>query len=321
MSQKMQNQMPYIQSFKYAFFFISINYNMLIEIERKKEYSTHLINILVPHIYDGICSIYQDAKTMSKNENTIITFQHFLRRCPNWANELVEIETKRIKKSSLNGDILDNLLKAVIKSNIRTLSDFNYNSDQLEEINKFYDSISLCNFVHKCYIQTCRTFYNYADLFYTLFCDTNVSSIEKKKTQREIITLIKESIEISIKDMLPFKLILDDYLIDNINISLEKKSNSPHITNHIVQSHTVTHNETAPPILDDSPTSSQSDDLIIPNQKDNEHVNDNPTMLSPNMFTQNNNPYEDVYIFNSKKEDEEYENSEAKRVSFFEKYI
>ena len=99
-------------------------------------------------------------------------------------------ETIRIKAAS-KCDFLHNLLKAVIKANIILLS-----NSRLEEINieKKYLDIPLDKFIHRCYIECARQFYNAPYLFYH-----DIRPIERKKHQRECYDIIKLSIKEAIR--------------------------------------------------------------------------------------------------------------------------
>lgn len=188
-------------------------------VETKNEYTIQLINILSPHIFEGFESIYAESKKIIKKgeEKKILkAFQQFIKRVPSWNSNLIENETVRIKAAS-RCDFLHNLLKAVIKANIILLS-----NSRLEEINieKKYLDIPLEKFVHRCYIECARQFYNAPYLFYH-----DIRPIERKKHQRECYDIIKQSIKEAIRKMLPVNHILDKYLgakIEPVLIEVDK---------------------------------------------------------------------------------------------------
>jgi len=84
-------------------------------VETKKEYTIHLINSLTPLIYEGIASIYDDTKNNATEGEELKLFQSLLRKIPSWNNHLIEQETNRIIKLSQKDDIIEDLIKAVIK--------------------------------------------------------------------------------------------------------------------------------------------------------------------------------------------------------------
>ena len=91
-------------------------------VETKTEYTYQLINIITPYLYEGFKSIYEEAKKISKKGEELKVFQTCLRRIPSWSADTIKAETKRISTDSNCSDILDDLLKAVIKANIMILT-------------------------------------------------------------------------------------------------------------------------------------------------------------------------------------------------------
>ena len=188
-------------------------------VETKNEYTIQLVNILSPHIFEGFESIYLESRKIIKKgeENKILkAFQQFIKRIPQWNNNLIETETKRIAASS-RCDFLDNLLKAVIKSNIILLTNNNIKNEDIDK--KFLD-IPLSKFIHKCYIECARQFYTSPYLFFH-----DVKPIDKKRNQRDCNDLIKSSIKEAIRKMLPVQHILSKYLGSEIitgNVEIDK---------------------------------------------------------------------------------------------------
>lgn len=188
-------------------------------VEAKKEFTIQLVNTLSPLIYEGFNSIYNEARKLSKKNNTILkTFQSFLKKIPKWEVEMVDQETVRIITAiDTNFDIV-NLLKAIVKSNIEILI---YEGTKTTVEKQLYDEIKLSDFVHRVYIECAREFWNNPYLLYHVY-----EPIDLKRNQRESINIIKECIRESIRKMLPRKYILDKYLGDqkeeeNINENFE----------------------------------------------------------------------------------------------------
>ena len=77
--------------------------------QAKMEYTNQLIDILTPHLFDGIQSIYNEAKTInnvSRSQTITFLFREFLEKVPSWSNVILETETERIIQIS-NCDWLD----------------------------------------------------------------------------------------------------------------------------------------------------------------------------------------------------------------------
>ena len=72
--------------------------------DSKNEWCVRLINVLTPLVIEGIQSIFKEACTLcetnDEDEKYLMTFQNFLTRIPNWNNELIQVECKRIIETS-----------------------------------------------------------------------------------------------------------------------------------------------------------------------------------------------------------------------------
>ena len=184
-----------------------MNINLLVEL--KKEYTIQLLNILDPIIYDGLISIYQQAKKTQENDTILKTFQNFLKRIPKWNDSLLTKEYERIISKTTHIPWFIDLIKAVIKANINILAV----SDVSEEL---YRDINIINFIHSVYIECAREFWLDPYLFYHK--NTN---IDQKRNTMKIFETIKISIENAIRRTLPMKIILNEYLGKEENMSKE----------------------------------------------------------------------------------------------------
>jgi hypothetical protein len=183
------------------------------------KYTTYLVSKLTPLIYEGMVSLYEDSIHIheqivgkSKNDPNVKSpgvlkiFQTNLRAVPNFNQQMIEAETNRIKVKSGCTDYFDNLIKAVIKSNVMLLA-YPANQRQAEERYGEYFRISTGKFVHNCYISCARVAYDNADLFLS-----DLSPIEQKKNQRELMYLLDKAINNAICDMVPLELTLDEFV-------------------------------------------------------------------------------------------------------------
>ena len=67
--------------------------------QAKMEYTSQLIDVLTPQLFDGIKSIYDEAITMNrvnKSQSLLSLFRSYLEKVPSWSNEIIENETDRI---------------------------------------------------------------------------------------------------------------------------------------------------------------------------------------------------------------------------------
>ena len=190
-------------------------------VETKKEYTIQLINILSPHIYEGVGSIYNQAKKISKSDNVLKNFQTFLSKIPKWDNESINIETERIKRKIKVSISIEDLLKATIKSNIIILTHIPFSQNNPEINSNFYDNIQISDLIHKIYIETARELWNNPYLFYH-----NYPHFELKKNQRDSMILIKKSIEEAIRKIIPLNFVLKEYLGNDISKKVNKIKNT-----------------------------------------------------------------------------------------------
>ena len=175
-------------------------------VDTKKEFSCILISYLYPEITRGINSIYFHCKKISNenNKDVLVMFQQMLLEIPKWNKSIINKETNRIKS---NMNYIDDLLTAVFISNTRLLCSIKSSQKKIKlKIPK------LEIFIHKCYIQCARDFYETLYLF-----DENNNKLTIQKNKKQIEYLIKNSIETVIRNFLPIKTILTDYLETNLS--------------------------------------------------------------------------------------------------------
>jgi hypothetical protein len=183
-------------------------------VETKNEYTTHLINILTPLIFEGLQSIYKEAQDIAGTDNVLKIFQSFLKRIPKWNQSIIEKETERIINSSHSYGWLNDLIKATLKANLIVLI-FNPTIKTQNRIdNSFYQNININDFIHKVYIECARDIWNNPYLLYH-----NYPPIEIKRNQRDCINIIKDCIRESIRKLLPVKHILQIYLGEEMELN------------------------------------------------------------------------------------------------------
>jgi hypothetical protein len=173
-------------------------------VETKAEYTSQLINIISPFIYDGIQSLYDEALKVSKENEELKIFQSFLKKIPSWNPLILDSEITRIFNESDCADLLPQLLNAVIKSNIMVLTN---TPPEKKYTIKLPKDIDFKKFIHCAYIETAKTIYNNPYLFYHKY-----SLYDIKKNQRDAQDNIKIAINEAIRKLLPLQYILNEYL-------------------------------------------------------------------------------------------------------------
>ena len=179
-------------------------------LEVKHEYSRQLCNLLVPVMYEGIHSIYNEA-TKNKKDTPMKIFQILLSRIPQWNQHIITNEYQRILNKT-QCDFIADLITAVFISHAKILSSVKSKKKSktlnLKVPNGDY-------FIHKAYIECARYFWKNP----YLFCD-NISTIEYQRNMREAESVIEQSINETVRKLLPVKNILQQY------IHLEESSSS-----------------------------------------------------------------------------------------------
>jgi hypothetical protein len=181
--------------------------NVGVLIDAKEEYTKQLISILKSCIYQGIKSIYMDAKDICHQDNTpdnvLMIFQDLLSRIPKWSQDIINKEFERISNVS-KCDYIDDLLKVVYVSHIKILTVI-HKAKSNKKLSLKVPSGS--HFIHLCYIECAREFWK--DPY--LFSDRG-SKFEQQKNMRDSENMISECISETIRKQLPVRNILKDFL-------------------------------------------------------------------------------------------------------------
>jgi hypothetical protein len=200
-------------------------------VDIKNELSTHLTDILVPLLYEGILSLYNNAEERNKKfellaqqqtiqvPGVIKLFKAFLKGIPQLSSQSVEEETNRIRTLSNCADFFDNLIKAVIKSYIILLT-YNVTGKTCNLVNdKYHERININDFIHKCYIACSKIFYDNPELFWTEHTEQLM-----KLYKNSAYKYIKQAIVDAIHQTLPMNLILQEYLSHDYIVESDHKS-------------------------------------------------------------------------------------------------
>ena len=167
--------------------------------QAKLEYTNQLIDTLTPHFFDGIKSIYDEAKTVNnvnKTQSITLLFRNFLEKVPTWSNVIIESETERIIKIT-DCDWLDDLITAVFISHTKILTSIGTNTS-----NTNIDLVipKTVHFIHKCYINIAREMWKNPYLF-----NEHIIASEYQKNMRTVETIIKESRKIRLDNFYQLK--------------------------------------------------------------------------------------------------------------------
>lgn len=179
--------------------------------ESRNEYTSRLISILTPLIFEGYNSIFDEAWDLCKDndetEKYLMTFQNLISRVPKWNNEIIEKEKTRIIEKS-GCDYLEDLLTCVHIIQLKLLTTIRVGKKQKKieiEIPRLED------FIHKSYIQVARKIYTNVYLF-----EKYLTPLQKQKHNREVEIIIQDCILNAIRETLPIESVLKSYMDESI---------------------------------------------------------------------------------------------------------
>ena len=185
----------------------SKNVALNVLVDAKTEYTKQLLDLLTPRVYEGISSLYDDAKQSTMDPNKVlIAFQQQLSQIPKWTSDILDGEYQRIQAKS-QCDWIEDLITVVFISHAKVLTSVKFNGLETKRAL----NLNLPNgsqFIHKCYIQAAREFWKNPLLCY----DCNLNNLDIQRNLREAHSLIRESIEEMVRKLLPVKTILQEYL-------------------------------------------------------------------------------------------------------------
>jgi hypothetical protein len=190
---------------------MSKNLNVGVLVAARDEYIEQLKSIISPLVIQGVNSIYQDALKVSQGKNVLMTFQQFLKDVLTWNQTILQEEAKRIKKKC---PYIMDIVTAIFVSNVKILASIRLKGDN-ENIKVKIPSCEI--FVHSVYIESCQQIFYDPMLFYHK--NGNFNQLQKnKKYVREII---ESAIEESMRKMMPFDHILEEYLKNALDDNAE----------------------------------------------------------------------------------------------------
>lgn len=179
--------------------------------ESRNEWCSRLVSIFTPLVNEGICSIFNESWNMClENDEAskyLMTFQTLLSRVPKWNNVIVEEERSRIIERS-GCDYLEDLITCVHIIQLKVLTCIRVGNKQ----KKIDISIpKLDTFIHKIYIHVARKVYKNVYLF-----EKKISPLQVQKNQRELESIIQESILMTIRESIPTEAIIRAYMDESV---------------------------------------------------------------------------------------------------------
>ena len=165
--------------------------------------------MVLPHVTEGIWSVYENAKTIcEKNNQTdqiLKTFQNLLTRIPVWTEDVLQAEVKRIITAS-KCSYLEELLTGVLLTYLRAFAAIQYRSTQ-DIIDVEFERPPLPKFVHEYYKEVARRCWEHAYLFRTF----GVTTEQQARNRKEIDTILDTAFDTVLDSFLPWQSIVNTY--------------------------------------------------------------------------------------------------------------
>lgn len=174
----------------------------------KQTMRENLTRVLVPHVADGLWSIYENAKTACERNNqpekTLQTFQNLLTSVPKWSQDTLEKEVDRIATAS-KCEYIEDLLLGVFVSYIRAFASLQ--QTDATHVNIEFDRPSLSKFIQALYTASARKCWSQAFMFNTI----NVASTQQARNRRDIETMLESTVGEVIDSFIPWREISKAY--------------------------------------------------------------------------------------------------------------
>jgi hypothetical protein len=168
----------------------------------KQSMRDNLMRVLVPHVSDGLWSVYDNAlkacDRTNQPEKTLQTFQNLLTRVPQWTPEVLDTEVDRIVTAS-KCDYIEDMLLGVFVSYIRAFATLQ--QSEATHVNIEFERPSLSKFIHTYYTSCARKCWSQAYLFKTM----GVSAEQQARNRRDIDAVLESTVGEVIDSFIPWR--------------------------------------------------------------------------------------------------------------------
>ena len=168
----------------------------------KQTLRENLTRVLVPHVADGLWSVYDNAlKACQRNgqpEKTLQAFQNLLTRIPQWNDETLNAEVDRIAIAS-KCDYMEDLLLGVFVSYIRAFASLQ--QGDATHVNIDFERPSVAKFIHAFYKASARKSWSQAYLFKTI----GTTSEQQARNRRDIESMLESTMSEVIDSFIPWR--------------------------------------------------------------------------------------------------------------------
>lgn len=184
-----------------------------------------LARILVPHVADGLWSIYDRVKKLCVEkglpDQDIIEFQRTLRRTHDWGEKTIKDEVDRIIKTSKCA-YLETLITGVFLSYIKAFAPLR-DSNATQVTIPSFEFPTKNKFIHKFYCNASDIFYQTAYLFRT----QKIPAEQQARNRREIDTILAKCLFDTVSDFIPWDEIMKDYVSSHVEEGVPEPEPTP----------------------------------------------------------------------------------------------
>jgi len=178
-------------------------------VEAKQQYTKQLINVMRPLIYEHLFDMYSTSiEKCERKDDLLICFQSELQQVPKWNSDVIKEATAKVVDAC---SYINDLITAVFLSNVRILTSVKMNSKK-RQVKLVVPTNE--TFIHKVYVNVSKSIYNDPFTFSNKRYGGNVL-----RNMHDVFPLIENSIEDTVRDMLPIQNILESYLGDTLSDS------------------------------------------------------------------------------------------------------
>ena len=194
-------------------------------VDIKEEFTSYLLSKLSPLIYEGFVSIYEQSllkvekidqeikkNPTHKNPGVEKIFRAYLRDIKNLNSNLIRDETIQIRSKSEIPELFDDLVKAVVKSNIVLLT---FNASEKTSylvLEKRHEQIDIEKFIHLCYLECAPIFYIMPHMLRKVNESNDELYNQYLVNRKDCLEKINKCIKNAIRLISPMKEILTEYL-------------------------------------------------------------------------------------------------------------
>ena len=231
------------------------NLNVNNIVEAKSEYTKQLRSVLAEPIFNHVMSTYNECCNIESEKpvNVLIEMQKKMREIPHWNTYNIETLTREVTRGC---PYLPDLLAAVFVSNVKILTSIRMNKTKKVQLKMPSNE----NFVHTTVINVAEHIFN----------NPRVFRQEPVTIKNDVMVMINDSIDSTIRTLLPIQNILQNYVGGDDDSSDDDSSDDESERNEPEEA-----NETNPMDEDEPEVDDDVDDVGDVDDDDDEHPVEN----------------------------------------------